>query len=108
MASGVLCMLLNVDKFFIAELQERGFQIDYKGFIEIYRASRQKPECIARQRRKEREAASMAAAEEYFYHLQQAEERKKQEQDEKKKERSAARKRAYRAKKKLEAEKEAP
>jgi hypothetical protein len=48
-------MMMNVDKFFILELQERGFDIDYNKIVEIYRASRERPGCKARKLKNQRE-----------------------------------------------------
>ena len=33
-------MLINLDKFLVEELNNRGFTCDYKSMVEIYRASR--------------------------------------------------------------------
>lgn len=48
-------MLINLDKFMITEMQERGFDVNYNKMVEIYRASRQRPECIRRKIAKRRE-----------------------------------------------------
>jgi hypothetical protein len=51
-------MMVNLDKFFVLELQERGFDVDYNKMVEIYRASRERPErpaCKIRKQRNERE-----------------------------------------------------
>jgi len=44
-------MLINLDKIFVNELKKNGYEIDYKTMVEIYRASRNSPACIARKRR---------------------------------------------------------
>jgi hypothetical protein len=59
-------MLLNIDKFFIAELKNQGFDIDYKAFIELYRQSRLQPGCKARQKQKEKEEIDMQKLEKQF------------------------------------------
>jgi hypothetical protein len=41
-------MILNLDRFFVQELQERGFDVDYNKMVEIYKASRERPACINR------------------------------------------------------------
>lgn len=41
-------MLINCDKFFVEQLRERGFDLDYKKLVEIYRESRQRPAAKAR------------------------------------------------------------
>ena len=41
-------MMVNLDKFFVAELQNMGFDVDYNKLVEIYRASRKNPAHIAR------------------------------------------------------------
>lgn len=56
-------MMIRVDKFLIAELQERGFDIDYKKMKEIYTQSRNRPECIEHKERKMKEKL----AEERFF-----------------------------------------
>lgn len=38
-------MILNCDKFFIAELNDAGFALDYKIIVSIYRASRLRSDC---------------------------------------------------------------
>ena len=52
-------MLLNCDKFFIQELQNAGYDIDYKKVIEIYKKSRQSNGYKNRQARKAREEKEM-------------------------------------------------
>lgn len=52
-------MLLNCDKFFIQELQNSGYDIDYKKIIEIYKKSRQSDGYKKRQMRKDREEKEM-------------------------------------------------
>lgn len=44
-------MLLRVDKFFIEELNENGYDIDFKTLTGIYRESRKNPEYIKRLKR---------------------------------------------------------
>ena len=34
-------MMARIDKYFIAELQERGYDFDFKKLCDIYRASRE-------------------------------------------------------------------
>ena len=46
-------MLMNVDKFFVKELQDRGIDVDYKKLLEIYQASRKHPGCIRRKKQRE-------------------------------------------------------
>ena len=48
-------MMINLDKFFVLELQERGFDVDYNSLVEIYRASRERPACKARKAKNEAE-----------------------------------------------------
>ena len=45
-------MMINLDKFFILELQKRGYDFDYKKLSQIYRDSRKRPDCQARKKRK--------------------------------------------------------
>lgn len=52
-------MLLNCDKFFIQELQNAGYDIDYKKVTEIYRKSRQSEGYKARKLKKAREEKEM-------------------------------------------------
>lgn len=52
-------MLLNCDKFFIQELQNAGYDIDYKKVVEIYKKSRQSDGYKKRQARKAREEKEM-------------------------------------------------
>lgn len=54
-------MLINCDKFFIAELQKEGYDLDYKKVVEIYRNSRQNDEFKKRKARQLRELAKMEA-----------------------------------------------
>lgn len=58
-------MLIKVDKFFIAELQRRGFNLDYKEMVDIYKASRQHPGYIARKKRQAEEEELMMKLAEY-------------------------------------------
>lgn len=67
----MLCMLVNLDKFFVKELQERGFDVDYKKMVEIYKASRQQPGCVARKKRKAHEEALFAEIEKQILQAQQ-------------------------------------
>ncbi len=53
-------MLITLDKYLIAELQNRGINLDYKQMVEIYRASRQHPGYIARKKQREEEEELMA------------------------------------------------
>lgn len=46
-------MMAKIDKFFIAELQERGYDFDYKSLTEIYKASRNRTDCLINKKRKE-------------------------------------------------------
>lgn len=55
-------MLLNLDKFFIQELQAAGYDIDYKKAVEIYRKSRENPAYIRRRQRRLREEAMIEKA----------------------------------------------
>lgn len=64
-------MLINSDKFFVAELNERGYKCDYKTMVEIYRASRQRPDCETHRRRKARQEAMMAQIEEEMIRLEE-------------------------------------
>jgi lysyl-tRNA synthetase class I len=41
-------MMISLDKFFVLELQNMGFDVDYSKLVEIYRASRKSPAYIAR------------------------------------------------------------
>ncbi len=41
-------MLIHVDKPFIDQLREAGFDVDYKKLIDIYRQSRDRPAAKAR------------------------------------------------------------
>lgn len=50
-------MMIRVDKFLIAELQEQGFDIDYKKMKEIYTQSRNRPDCVKHKECKARERA---------------------------------------------------
>jgi len=43
-------MMAKIDKFLVAELQERGYEIDYKTLVEIYKDSRNRDGCIARKK----------------------------------------------------------
>lgn len=45
--------MAKIDKFFIAELQERGYDFDYKSLTEIYKASRNRTDCLINKKRKE-------------------------------------------------------
>jgi hypothetical protein len=48
-------MMAKIDKFFIAELQERGYDFDYKSLTEIYKASRNRTDCVSNKIRKNRD-----------------------------------------------------
>lgn len=52
-------MMIKADKFFVAELQEKGYNLDYKTLTEIYKTSRNRPACKARKARNEREEAML-------------------------------------------------
>ena len=64
-------MLINLDKFLVSELQKRGFDLDYKKMVEIYKASREQPECVARKKRKAREEAIMSDMEQRILKAEQ-------------------------------------
>jgi hypothetical protein len=53
-------MMAKIDKFFIAELQERGYDLAYKSLTEIYKASRNRTDCVANKVRKDRDNALIA------------------------------------------------
>lgn len=55
-------MLLNLDKFFVQELQEAGYDVDYKKVVEIYQRSRKNPAYIRRRQRRLREEAMLEKA----------------------------------------------
>lgn len=57
-------MLINCDKFFIQELQNQGYDLDYNKVVEVYKKSRQSDGYKKRQIRKERERIGMAEIEE--------------------------------------------
>lgn len=48
-------MIINLDKFLIAELNKQGFRLTYQEFVDLYRTSRQNPECQQRRRCRERQ-----------------------------------------------------
>lgn len=52
---GVLFMMARIDKYFIAELQERGYDFDFKKLCDIYRASRERPDYIKNKNKKNAE-----------------------------------------------------
>lgn len=52
-------MMAKIDKFLVAELQERGFNLDYKTLTEIYKDSRNRTDCLARKTRRDNENAMM-------------------------------------------------
>ena len=52
--------MAKIDKFLIAELQERGYDLDYKSLTEIYKASRNRTDCLINKKRKEIDEALMA------------------------------------------------
>ena len=54
-------MMMNGDKFFVAELQKEGFDIDYKKLVEIYRNSRQNEEYKNRKAKQARDESAMMA-----------------------------------------------
>ena len=68
----MLRVLINLDKFLVSELQGRGFDLDYKKMVEIYKASREQPECVARKKRKAREEAVMSDLEQRMLKIQQS------------------------------------
>lgn len=53
-------MLLNCDNFFIQELQNSGYDIDYKKIIEIYKISRQSDGYKRRKTKQAREEKEMS------------------------------------------------
>jgi len=48
---------MKCDKFLVEELNNSGYEIDYKKLREIYTKSRQNPVCIRRKKRNEAEKA---------------------------------------------------
>lgn len=48
-------MMINLDKFFLLELQERGVDIDYIQMTEIYKSSRQRSDYKAYKANKKQE-----------------------------------------------------
>lgn len=48
-------MMAKIDKFLVAELQERGYDLDYKKMVEIYRASRNRQDCMKQKERNQHE-----------------------------------------------------
>lgn len=52
--------MAKIDKFLIAELQDRGYNLDYKSLTEIYKASRNRTDCLANKKKKEIEEALIA------------------------------------------------
>ena len=78
-------MLVNADKFFIAELQKNGYDIDYSKLVEIYRVSRESPACKQRKRRRDEENAAIEKAITEAYKAKQAEKALKVEKGRKKK-----------------------
>jgi hypothetical protein len=61
--------MLNCDKFFIAELQNAGYDIDYNRLTEIYKKSRQNPGFISRRNRQLQEAIMIADMEDRLNQL---------------------------------------
>jgi hypothetical protein len=53
-------MMAKIDKFLIAELQERGYDLDYKILTEIYKASRNRTDYLVNKKRKEIDEALIA------------------------------------------------
>ena len=45
-------MMARIDKYFIAELQEIGYDFDFKKLCDIYRASRERPDYIKNKNKK--------------------------------------------------------
>lgn len=54
-------MIINLDRPFVLELQDRGFVLDYKMLVSIYRDSRQRPEAKVQRRRRAREMQLLEA-----------------------------------------------
>lgn len=54
-------MIINIDKFLIQELNKHGYDIDYKKFVEIYKASREIPAYKAKKARNTRSNESLEA-----------------------------------------------
>ncbi|MGL4874599.1 MAG: hypothetical protein ACRC30_08120 [Clostridium sp.] len=52
-------MMAKIDKFFIAELQERGYDFSYKTLSDIYKASRKRPDYVKNKQKKEIDAELM-------------------------------------------------
>ena len=52
-------MMINLDKFFVLELQERGVDIDYIQMTEIYKASRQRSDYKAHKRNRKQEQSTL-------------------------------------------------
>ena len=73
----MLCMLINLDKFLVEELNNRGFACDYKTMVEIYKASRELPGCKRRKLQKAREAEMMEQIEARIMAARMAEQDKK-------------------------------
>ena len=48
-------MMAKIDRFLVAELQEGGYDLDYKELVEIYRASRNRPDCMTQKIKNQRE-----------------------------------------------------
>lgn len=57
-------MMAKIDKFLVAEFQERGYDFDYKTLTEIYRASRKRTDCLAKKISNDNENAALAKIEE--------------------------------------------
>jgi len=43
-------MIITCDKHLINELKKRGYDIDYKTFVQIYRVSRRNPDVTAKRK----------------------------------------------------------
>lgn len=54
-------MLMSCDRFFVAEMQKNGYDVDYKKLVAIYRASRQSPAYLRRRQQRMAEEAQMMA-----------------------------------------------
>lgn len=60
-------MILNCDRFFISELNDSGFDLDYNQILAIYRASRLRPDCKSFQLKKIRAANFEATIEDAIF-----------------------------------------
>ncbi|EJJ6363189.1 hypothetical protein NJG99_002550 [Staphylococcus pseudintermedius] len=60
-------MIINCDKFFVEELQENGYEIDYKKILDIYKSSRKSEGFKKRQLKKEKEVTELQKHIDDFY-----------------------------------------